>query len=121
MVWDFDFESDTPLYIQLRNLVVLSISKGELQAGDKLPTVRALSDESGINTMTISKAYQLLKTEGYVQTDRRSGTVVSKNSIKYKFSEETKKQLVLIFSEMKVNGFSNSEIIEICKNILEEE
>lgn len=119
MIWNFDFESDIPLYMQLRNQVVLSISKGDLKAGDKLPTVRAISDESGINTMTISKAYQLLKTEGYVKTDRRSGTVVN-NNIKNKFSEETKQQLVLIFSEMKVNGFSSSDIIEICKNILKE-
>ena len=72
MVWDFDFQSETPLYMQLRNQVVLSISKGELKAGDKLPTIRALSDESGINMMTISKAYQLLKSEGYVTTDFNS-------------------------------------------------
>ena len=73
MLLTFDFSSDTPLYIQLRNQIIIGIADGRLISGEKLPTVRALAEESGINTMTVSKAYQLLKQEGYITTDRRSG------------------------------------------------
>ena len=65
MLLTFDFSSDTPLYIQLRNQIIIGIADGRLISGEKLPTVRALAEESGINTMTVSKAYQLLKQEGY--------------------------------------------------------
>ena len=77
MLLSFDFASDVPLYQQLRNQIVLGIASGRLRPGERLPTVRALAEESGVNTMTVSKAYQLLKAEGYLTTDRRSGTVIA--------------------------------------------
>jgi DNA-binding transcriptional regulator YhcF (GntR family) len=68
--------SDVPIYMQIRNQIVMGISDGELKSGEQLPTVRALALEMGINTMTVSKAYQLLKTEGYIMTDRKNGARV---------------------------------------------
>ncbi len=120
MIWKFDFESETPIYMQIRNQVVLSVSKGELKPGDKLPTVRALSDESGINMMTVSKAYQLLKTEGYVVAERRSGTVVSSKLPKCEVSDDTTERLGLILAEMKISGMSKAEILSICEKLIEE-
>ena len=73
MIIRIDELSDIPIYLQLRNQIVMGISSGELKAGEKLPTVRDLALEMGINTMTVSKAYQLLKTEGYIMTDRKNG------------------------------------------------
>ncbi len=121
MIWEFEFESETPLYMQVRNQVVLSISKGELAPGDKLPTIRALSDESGINMMTISKAYQLLKTEGYVHTDRRSGTVISRRAVQSEPDADTTARLRLLLAEMRLNGLTDEAILRICKTCLEEE
>ena len=45
MVIELDFASDTPIYVQLRNQIVKGIGKGELKAGEKLPTVRQLESE----------------------------------------------------------------------------
>ena len=78
MILTFDFSSDVPLYMQLRNQIVIGIAEGKLVPGEKLPTIRALADESGINMMTVSKAYQLLKQEGYIETDRRSGASIAR-------------------------------------------
>ena len=55
--------SQIPLYLQLRNQIVKGIGKGELTEGESLPTVRQMAADLGINTMTVSKAYQLLKNE----------------------------------------------------------
>ena len=77
MILNFDFSSSIPLYMQLRNQIVIGIAEGKLMPGEKLPTIRGLAEESGINMMTVSKAYQLLKQEGYIHTDRRSGAVVA--------------------------------------------
>lgn len=41
--------------------------------GESLPTVRQLAADLGVNTMTVSKAYQALKAEGFLETDRRHG------------------------------------------------
>lgn len=53
MLLTFDFSSDTPLYIQLRNQIIIGIADGRLISGEKLPTVRALAEESGINLSLI--------------------------------------------------------------------
>ena len=121
MIWEFDFQSEIPLYLQVRNQVVLSISRGELKPGEKLPTIRALSDESGINMMTISKAYQVLKSEGYVHTDRRSGTVIAKTAPQSQPSAETTDRLRLILAELRLQGLSDPEIMNLCKKYLKEE
>ncbi len=121
MIWTFDFHSETPLYLQLRNQVVLSVSKGELKPGDKLPTIRALSDESGINMMTISKAYQLLKSEGYVHTDRRSGTVIAEGVPSATASPDILNRLRLVLAELRLEGLNDQGILELCRTCLKED
>ena len=49
-----------------------------LKAGDHLPTVRQLAGEIGVNPMTVSKAYSLLKEEGMIVMDRRHGAQVNR-------------------------------------------
>ena len=79
MIIELDFSSDTPIYVQLRNQIVKGIGKGELKAGEKLPTVRQLANDAGVNTMTVNKTYQILKSEGYMRTDRRLCAFVAEN------------------------------------------
>ncbi len=71
MLLRIDFSSETPIFQQIRNQIVLGIAEGRLPPGEKLPTIRGLSSEIGINMMTVNKAYQLLKQEGYIIADRR--------------------------------------------------
>ena len=76
MLFRLDFQSAVPIYRQIRDQVVLAVAQGELTPGERLPTTRALAEDAGVNVMTVSKAYQLLKAEGYLVTDRRAGAVV---------------------------------------------
>ena len=121
MILEFDFQSETPLYLQLRNQIVLAISGGALKPGDRLPTIRALSEESGINMMTISKAYQMLKAEGYVHTDRRSGTVVAQSEPVAAVNPDTSERLRLILAELRLQGLDDEHILVLCKTFLKEE
>ena len=66
MIIELDMSSSTPIYVQLRNQIVKGIGKGELKTGEKLPTVRQLASDAGVNTMTVNKAYQILKNEGFI-------------------------------------------------------
>ena len=95
--------------------------KGVLKPGDHLPTVRALSDESGVNAMTISKAYQLMKQEGYISTERRGGAVVSSGDKDIKVSEDTVKRLNLCISELRISGMGEEQIIDMCRRLYREE
>ena len=120
MILQFDFSSDIPIYLQIRNQIVVGISSGQLKSGDKLPTVRALAEESGINVMTVSKAYNLLKQEGYIVTDRRKGAVVAIQTNTPIIKEETIHKLRLCLSELRLAGMRKEELHELVETLYEE-
>ncbi len=120
MLLHLDFGADVPIYLQIRNQIVLGIAEGKLQTGEKLPTIRALSEECGINMMTVSKAYQLLKQEGYIQTDRRSGAVVCQTALSTAPRQDTIDGLKLRLSELRLAGMSLDETLSLCKTLYEE-
>ena len=76
MILSLDMGSEVPIYVQLRNQIVTGIGKGELAVGERLPTVRQLAQDAGVNVMTVNKTYQLLKLEGFIEIDRRKGAIV---------------------------------------------
>jgi DNA-binding transcriptional regulator YhcF (GntR family) len=106
--------SDIPIYMQIRNQIVMGISSGELEGGEQLPTVRALAMEMGINTMTVSKAYQLLKTEGYIMTDRKNGARIRTSIQKQgSISDGNKAELKRIVSEARLSGVSKADLLSL--------
>lgn len=125
MLLQLDFSSAVPIYMQIRNQVVLGIADGSLPPGERLPTVRALAEESGVNMMTVSKAYQLLKQEGYILTDRRSGAVViggrnEANTGLAELTDKSKAELKLIISEAKLKGLTRDTFLSIAGTIYDE-
>ena len=119
MILNFDFHSDVPIFMQIRNQIVIGIAEGKLKPGEQLPTIRALADESGINMMTVSKAYQILKQEGYITTDRRSGARVALKDDKA-VNEKTMQQLRLAISELRLSGMKEEEILSLVSWIYQE-
>lgn len=121
MLLQLDFSSDVPIYLQIRNQIVLGIANGKLAPGERLPTIRTLADEAGVNMMTVSKAYQLLKQEGYISTDRRSGAVVSETAgAKQGIPSAMRDSLRLIVSEAKLCGVSYEEFAALCRTLYSE-
>ena len=107
MIISINEMSEIPIYQQIRNQIVQGISDGRLSPGEQLPTVRGLAEEIGINSMTVNKAYSLLKQEGYIFADRRSGARVRKEFVQQ------------IISEAKVSGMTKKEFFEICGKLYE--
>ena len=73
MLIHIDFESDTPIYAQLRDQVVIGIANGSLEKGEPLPSVRRMAADIGVHAHTVNKSYGMLRDEGYIVMDRRSG------------------------------------------------
>lgn len=116
MLLHLDFSIDTPIYQQIRNQIVRGIAAGDLTPGQQLPTIRSLAEDCGVNMMTVSKAYTLLKQEGYIQTDRRAGTMVCPKKPAV-LPEHTRSALELAVSEAKAAGAELETVLDICKNI----
>ena len=118
MIMKLDFAGSVPIYQQIRDQIVQAVAEGIFTDGDKLPTIRALAGEIGVNTMTVNKAYQLLKQEGYIITDRRSGAVVRcAGNRKEAVEREIAKDLELLAAEAKIAGISRQEFLELCGKV----
>ena len=114
MIIRIDELSDVPIYQQIRNQIVMGISSGDLEGGEQLPTVRALALEMGINTMTVSKAYQLLKSEGYIMTDRKNGARIRSNiEQRGSMSTANRTELKRIVSEARLSGIPKEEVLKL--------
>ena len=69
--------SGVPIYRQIIDQTRLLVAGGRLAPGARLPSVRAIATELGINSMTVSKAYSLLEQAGIVERRRGIGMVVT--------------------------------------------
>lgn len=77
MILQIDQTSPTPVYLQIRDQIVAAIAHGELMPSDRLPSVRSLASDLGINLHTVNKAYAVLRDEGHLLMRGRSGAVVA--------------------------------------------
>lgn len=67
---------DGPVYLRLRATIAAAILRGEYQAGDQLPSVRAFAADQGANPLTVAKAYQSFQDDDYVEVRRGVGMFV---------------------------------------------
>lgn len=74
---EIDSGSGVPIYVQILNQVRHAVGVGSLEAGDRLPTVRALAKELTVAPNTIVKAYNELQRDGIVESRPGVGTVIS--------------------------------------------
>ena len=122
MLLSLDFSSQTPIYQQIRNQIVLAVADGRLQPGQRIPSMRALADEIGINMMTVNKAYQLLRQEGYLEIDRRSGARIAPMDDDLAFTrEQLHPQLTLLIGEAKLHGISQESFLDLCRDIFRQQ
>ena len=70
-------DSGMPIWLQLRHRLVYLIESGLYEEGERLPTVRELSVSLGINYNTVSKVYQDIERDGYINSMRGRGTFVA--------------------------------------------
>lgn len=73
MLFQINFKSAKPVYLQLADQVKAAAASGALQAGESLPSIRPLSEELRVNRNTVAKAYGHLEAEGIIETQPGRG------------------------------------------------
>ena len=77
-MFDIDLMSRIPIYEQLYRKVIELILKGVLTEQEKLPSVRSLATELGVNPNTVAKAYSLLERDGIIYSLSGRGSFIAK-------------------------------------------
>lgn len=72
----FDTSDTRPLYEQLYHYLRQAIERGQLQAGEKLPSKRQLAADAHLSVVTVETAYSQLVAEGYLRSENRRGFFV---------------------------------------------
>lgn len=80
-VHSLDATSSVAPFEQLRVQIATRAASGELAAGTRLPTVRALAAELHLAVNTVAKAYRELETDGVIVTEGRRGTFIASSAI----------------------------------------
>lgn len=70
------FSQDTPFFIQVEEKIKYLILSGVIAGGQRAPSLREIADASGLNPMTVSKAFQRLQDQGYLAFKRGKGMYV---------------------------------------------
>lgn len=75
-----DYHSRTPIYEQIKEQIVLDISRGVLKKDDQLPSLRQLSAQLGININTVKRALSELEAQGVIYSVAGKGIFISGNA-----------------------------------------
>lgn len=115
--------SMVPIYEQLVEQIKTEILQSRLSEGEVLPSVRKLSAELRISSLTVKKAYDRLEEEGFATTVHGKGTFVTATD--QQVAVEARRKAVEEEFEKAIDraeniGMSKEEILEVVKLLLEE-
>lgn len=80
-----------PIYEQISSQIKSMVISGELTAGEALPSIRGLAKSLHISVLTVQKAYDVLQTDGFIETTAGKGCFVAAQNQDFYLEEQQKK------------------------------
>ena len=79
MLFQINFKSGLPIYLQIVEQIKTAAASGALRAGESLPSIRPLAEELRVNRNTVAKAYSELESLGVIETSQGRGCFLKEN------------------------------------------
>ncbi len=116
MEWQFD--NSMPIYTQLVDKIELAIVSGEYALGQRLPGVREMAAEAGVNPNTMQRAFAKLELLGLVYTQRSNGRFVTEDTTVIERAKETlaREQIHSFMDSMLRIGYTKDDIIRLLES-----
>ena len=120
---EWNFRSDQPIYSQLTQRLTEAIVSGIYAPGEKLPSVRDLALEAGVNPNTVQRALADLERDGLVYSQRTAGRFVTENknmivNARLRLADE---RVAAFHRSMKTLGCDREEVLSLIAQAKEEE
>lgn len=108
---DWNFRNDLPIYSQLVVLLTRSIVSGHYAPGERLPSVRDLALQAGVNPNTMQRAFAELERQELVTSARTAGRFVTEDADRIHRAREmlAHHQVTEFLKNMQELGFSTEE------------
>lgn len=110
-------QSKEPIFEQIQTQILRFIKAGVLSPGDRLPSVRQLAQENGINPNTVSKAYIELEKNSYVHNIPKKGVYVSEVNIQ----DQQQNQILHLLKPLKESGIQKKDLLDAIEILYQEE
>ena len=112
---NWNITAGRPVYVQLVEQLELALVAGEFPPGSRIPPVRELAADAGVNPNTMQKALSELERSGLVVTMRTSGRVVTEDMemIKQIRKQLAAEQAAEFVKQMKELGFQKADILAL--------
>ena len=119
---DWNFKNGIPIYSQIVDEMTMRIASGIYEPGEKLPSVRDLAMDAGVNPNIMQRALAELERRGLVYSERTSGRFVTKEEavLKSLHEELAKKYVQELAEKLRKIGMSGEEIQEAMKKWAED-
>ena len=112
-----NLQSKVPIYEQIQEQILRFIEVGILSAGDRLPSVRQLAQDNGINPNTVSKAYTELEKNGYVYNLPKKCVYVAEVDT----SDNKNTQIKRVLEPLVNMGIGKDEILSVIEELYKED
>ena len=114
---DWKFTDDRPIWQQITDQLTLAILKGEYPPGGRLPPVRELAAQAGVNPNTMQRALAQLEQEGLARADRTAGRLVTQDAAALEGARLREARAVVqgYFEAMSALGYSRERAVELLK------
>jgi len=111
------FSNDAPIYTQLIEQIKVGIVTGAFPSGERLPSVRDLATEAGVNPNTMQRAMMELERDGLVYSQRTAGRFVTEdeNMIQQAKRGLAERHIKTFLAAMLRLGFRQEEIIALLR------
>ncbi|MCV7332063.1 GntR family transcriptional regulator [Mycobacterium cookii] len=119
MILNVDLASEVPIYQQLRDRIVEAIADGVLTEGSSLPATRTLAADFGINFHTVNKAYDLLRQQGLIRLNRKTGAVVTPTVADSPYLAEWTARARTLLAEAVAKGIPTGDVLRACRSTLD--
>lgn len=120
MYIQLDPSSDIAIYEQLTRQIIEGIARGELRAGERLPSVRGLAADLGVNMHTVNKSYAELEKKGILEIKPKSGAIVREqpNVVTAEQLATIQADLQIVVAEGKVTGVSREQFLALVQQVM---
>ena len=121
MPWNLN--SERPIYFQIMERITMDIISGIYKPGEKLPSVRELAQEAGVNPNTMQKSLSELERTGLLYSQRTSGRFITEDMtmIEKKKTDLASEQIKEFLKKMEYIGFTKQATIKLIEQLEKEE
>ncbi len=117
-MFSIDGKSRVPIYEQIKNQIMEFILLGIFKPHEKLPSIRALALDAGLNVNTVKHAFLDLENSGVIYTLPGRGSFVDENALSNEvMQKKAMNEVYDVIASARAKGVSQEKIVDLIAKI----